>query len=113
MSDHSSTTLRTLDCRPGQSTLADAAVADALASGLKGWSRTASGDGIQKTFQFTDYYRTIAFVNAIAWIANLQDHHPDLDVRYNRCGVTWSTHDAGGITQNDLICAARVDALGG
>ena len=113
MSDHSSTTLRTLDCRPGQPKLADAAVADSFASGLKGWSRTPSGEGIQKTFQFTDYYRTIAFVNAIAWIANQQDHHPDLDVRYNRCGVTWSTHDAGGITLNDLICAARVDALGG
>ena len=113
MSDHSSATLRTLDCRPGQSKLADAAICDALTAGLPGWSRTPSGDAIQKTFQFTDYYRTIAFVNAIAWIANQQDHHPDLDVRYNRCGVAWSTHDAGGVTLNDLICAARVDALGG
>ena len=113
MSDHSSITLRTLDCRPSQPKLSDAAISDALTAGLPGWSRTPSGDSIQKTFQFTDYYRTIAFVNAIAWIANQQDHHPDLDVRYNRCGVTWSTHDAGGITLNDLICAARVDALGG
>ena len=112
MSEFSATTLRTLDCRPGQPKLADASIAEALHT-LRGWSRTADGDAIQKTYSFTDYYRTMAFVNAVAWIANQQDHHPDLDVRYNRCGVTFCTHDAGGITLNDLICAARVDALGG
>jgi len=48
----------------------------------------------------------------VAWIANRQDHHPDLDVHYNRCGVVFTTHDAGGITLNDLVCAARVEALG-
>ena len=112
MSEYSAPSLRSLDCRPGQTKLADAAISEAMQS-LAGWSRTPSGDGIQKTFPFPDYYRTMAFVNAIAWIANQQDHHPDLDVRYNRCGVTFSTHDAGGITLNDLICAARVDALGG
>ena len=110
MSDHSASTLRILDCRPGQPKLGDDAIATALAT-LPGWSRV--GETLCKTYSFPDYYRTIAFVNAIAWIANRQDHHPDLDVRYNRCGVTWSTHDAGGITLNDLICAARVDALGG
>ena len=112
MSEYSATTLRTLDCRPGQPKLADATIAEVLPA-LPGWSRTAAGDAIQKTYSFTDYYRTMAFVNAVAWIANQQDHHPDLDVRYNRCGVTFCTHDAGGITLNDLICAARVDALGG
>ena len=110
MSEYSATSLRSLDCRPGQKKLDDGAIDSALQS-LAGWSR--NGDTICKTYQFSDYYRTIAFVNAIAWIANRQDHHPDLDVRYNRCGVTFSTHDAGGITLNDLICAARVDALGG
>ena len=97
------------NCRPGVPRLADAAV-DAALPALPGWSRV---DGtLRKTFGFPDYCRTIAFVNAVAWIAGRQDHHPDLDVRYNRCGVTLSTHDAGGVTLNDFICAARIDALG-
>ena len=114
MSELTAVALSTHDCRPGQPRLASETINEALTS-LPGWSlsSTASGDALQKTWQFPDYYRTIAFVNAVAWIANRQDHHPDLDVRYNRCGVTFSTHDAGGITLNDLICAARVDALGG
>ena len=111
MTRHSAVSLRTHDCRPGQPKLADAAIDEALAT-LPGWSRIPGDGALQKTFRFSDYYRTIAFVNAVAWIANQQDHHPDLDVHYNCCGVTFSTHDAGGITLNDLICAARVEALG-
>ena len=109
MTVHSAASLRTHDCRPGQQKLANDVIDDSLVT-LPGWSRV--DNALQKTFSFPDYYRTVAFVNAVAWIANQQDHHPDLDVRYNRCGVTFSTHDAGGITLNDLICAARVDALG-
>ena len=114
MSEWNAASLREHDCRPGKPRLDGASITEALSS-LPGWSRstTATGDALHKTFQFTDYYRTIAFVNALAWIANQQDHHPDLDVRYNRCGVSFSTHDAGGITLNDLICVARVEALGG
>lgn len=109
MTAYSAESLRAHDYRPGQPKLADAAVDEALAT-LPGWSRI--DDSVRKIYRFPDYFRTIAFVNAVAWIANQQDHHPDLDVRYNRCGVTFSTHDAGGITRNDLICAARVEALG-
>ena len=109
MTADSAASLRNHDCRPGRPKLADAAIDEVLAT-LPGWSRL--DNALQKTYRFPDYYRTIAFVNAVAWIANQQDHHPDLDVRYNRCGVTFSTHDAGGITHNDLICAARIDALG-
>ena len=90
-------------------------IAPLLAKDFRVTAMSLAGMGAsdwRETYRFTDYYRTIAFVNAIAWIANQQDHHPDLDVRYNRCGVAFSTHDAGGITLNDLICAARVDALG-
>ncbi len=53
----------------------------------------------------------MAFVNAIAYIAHREDHHPDLGVQYNRCAVTYSTHSAGGVTLNDLICAARVESV--
>jgi 4a-hydroxytetrahydrobiopterin dehydratase len=64
-----------------------------------------------KTFEFPDYYRTMAFVNALAYIAHCEDHHPDLGVHYNRCVVRFSTHDVGGLSENDFICAAKVEAL--
>ena len=66
---------------------------------------------IEKTFAFRNYHETIAFVNALAWIAHTEDHHPELRVTYDRCVVRFSTHSAGGITRNDFICAAKADAL--
>jgi 4a-hydroxytetrahydrobiopterin dehydratase len=68
---------------------------------------------LSKTFRFADYYQTMAFVNALAWIAHQEDHHPDLSVHYNRVVVHFSTHDAGGLTLNDFICAAKTEALQG
>lgn len=62
------------------------------------------------TFKFDNYYQTMAFVNVIAQIAHQQDHHPDLEVSYNRCTVTYTTHSVGGITINDFICAAKINA---
>jgi 4a-hydroxytetrahydrobiopterin dehydratase len=80
---------------------------------LSGWK--LHGDdadvAIEKTFAFNNYLRTMAFVNAIAYIAEQQDHHPELLVRYNTCSVRFNTHDVQGITQSDLACAALVDAL--
>jgi 4a-hydroxytetrahydrobiopterin dehydratase len=76
---------------------------------LPGWK--FSRGAIAKTFRFPGYAKTIAFVNAVAAIAQREDHHPDLAVHYDHCAVTWSTHSAGGITMNDIICAAQVDAL--
>ncbi len=69
------------------------------------------GQGLTKTFSFEDYHRTMAFVNALAFMAHRQDHHPDLGVHYDRCVVRYSTHDVGGLSENDFICAARADAL--
>ncbi|GAA5787107.1 putative pterin-4-alpha-carbinolamine dehydratase [Chitiniphilus shinanonensis] len=68
---------------------------------------------LEKTFRFKNFHETMAFANAVAWIAHQQDHHPDLEVSYSRCKVAWCTHSAGGLTRNDFICAARVDALQG
>lgn len=76
---------------------------------VDGW--TAQGGAISKTFQFKDYYHTMAFVNAVAWIAHGEDHHPDMEVGYNQCVVRYSTHSAGGLTEKDFNCAAKVDAL--
>ncbi len=89
-----------------------AALVAALAR-LDGWRLTGDGAdvAIEKTYTFADYYETITFVNALAFIANAQDHHPDLSVHYNRCVVRFNTHDVGGISDTDFECAAQVDAL--
>ena len=80
---------------------------------LAGWQ--LAGDGpdvaIGKTYSFANYYETISFVNAVAFIANAQDHHPDLSVHYNRCVVSFNTHDVKGLSDTDFECAALVDAL--
>ncbi|MBL8347969.1 MAG: 4a-hydroxytetrahydrobiopterin dehydratase [Rubrivivax sp.] len=77
---------------------------------VPGW---AVVDGmLERRFEFADFHRTMAFVNAVAWIAHREDHHPDLIVGYDRCTLRYRTHSAGGITINDFICAAKVDALG-
>jgi 4a-hydroxytetrahydrobiopterin dehydratase len=95
-------------CRPRTGALADDDIAAQLAV-LPGWRR--EGDAVARTFHFADYYETIAFVNALAWIVHAEDHHPELAVGYDRCAVRFSTHSAGGISDNDFICAAKADAL--
>ncbi len=78
-----------------------------------GWR--LSGDGaavaIEKAFTFVNFHETMAFVNAVAFVAHQQDHHPDLSVHYSRCVVRFNTHDVGGISETDFDCAAMVDAL--
>ena len=76
---------------------------------LNGWEK--KGDAIRKTFSFKNYYETMAFVNASAWVSHREDHHPDMMVGYNQCRVTYSTHAVGGLSENDFICAAKLDAL--
>ncbi len=77
--------------------------------GLPGW-RYLNGR-IEKTFSFQNYYQTTAFVNAVTWIAHTEDHHPDIEFGYKACTVRYSTHSIQGISENDLICAAKVDLL--
>lgn len=90
--------------------LAEARVRELLLE-VPGWELTEDGHALGKTFAFEDYYRTMAFVNALAFMAHRQDHHPDLGVHYDRCVVRYSTHDVGGLSENDFICAAKADAL--
>jgi len=82
---------------------------DGHLAALPGWALAA--DRIEKRFDFRDYHATLEFVNAVAWIAHREDHHPDLSVHYNHCDVVWSTHSAGGVTLNDVICAAKIERL--
>jgi 4a-hydroxytetrahydrobiopterin dehydratase len=76
---------------------------------LKGW--LLEGNALVKLYPFTNYYHTMAFVNALAWISHREDHHPDLMVGYNQCRVKYTTHAVGGLSENDFICAAKCDAL--
>jgi len=104
-----STDLTTLRCKPREGApLPEAEIRHNLA-GLEGWS--LEGGAIGKTYKFPDHHHTMAFVNAVAWISHREDHHPDLAVGYDRCTVRYSTHSVGGISINDFICAAKVDAL--
>jgi len=66
---------------------------------------------LAKLYPFANYYQTMAFVNALAWISHREDHHPDLEVGYNKCRVQYATHAIGGLSENDFICAAKADAL--
>lgn len=76
---------------------------------LQGWEQ--EGKLIAKTYSFKDYYQTMSFVNATAWISNREDHHPDIVVSYNKCRVSYMTHAIDGLSENDFICAAKIDAL--
>lgn len=102
--------LNSLHCKPleGQPPMAAAQI-DSYLVRVGGW---ALRDGaIEKTYRFGNFHETMAFVNALAWIAHAEDHHPDLALGYDRCTVRFNTHSVGGISINDFICAAKVDAL--
>jgi 4a-hydroxytetrahydrobiopterin dehydratase len=75
------------------------------------WHLADDGRTLRRELRFPDFYRTMDFVNALANVANAEDHHPDLELGYNYCNVRLSTHDAGGLTERDFICAAKLDAL--
>ena len=76
-----------------------------------GWKLNGDSTVISKSFEFKDFYRTMSFVNALAHIANIEDHHPDLEVGYNYCRVRYSTHSVKGLSDNDFICAAKIEQL--
>jgi 4a-hydroxytetrahydrobiopterin dehydratase len=106
-------TLRDQSCRPreGESALTRDAAARLLAE-VPGWTLNEAANGIERTFRFKDFHETMAFVNALAFIVHREDHHPDLAVGYNRCTVRFSTHSVKGLSENDFICAAKINALG-
>jgi 4a-hydroxytetrahydrobiopterin dehydratase len=77
----------------------------------KDWKTAKDSKSLSRSLKFKDFYRTMSFVNAVAYIANSEDHHPDLEVGYDHCRVTYSTHSIGGLSVNDFICAAKLDRL--
>jgi 4a-hydroxytetrahydrobiopterin dehydratase len=82
-----------------------------LLTELPGWSVNETATELRREFKFDSYARTIAFANMVAFLAERQDHHPDLEVGWGRCVVRYSTHSVNGLSENDFICAAKIDAL--
>lgn len=78
---------------------------------LPGWEFGPNGGDIRKQFKFDNFVHALAFVNALGWVAERENHHPDLDLGWGRCLVRFSTHDVGGLSMNDFICAAKTQAL--
>jgi 4a-hydroxytetrahydrobiopterin dehydratase len=75
------------------------------------WKLDPDGKSIRRAFKFKNFYRTMSFVNAVAHIANVEGHHPDLEIGYDYCRMKFTTHAIGGLSDNDFICAAKVDDL--
>lgn len=104
--------LLTLSCRHLEQAASQEEVAAAL-SVLTDWK--IDGGQLVRTFGFRDYHQTLAFVNAMAEIIHREDHHPELVIGYNRCTVRYHTHSVnagkGGLSENDFICAAKIDEL--
>jgi 4a-hydroxytetrahydrobiopterin dehydratase len=96
--------------KPGTSALPAERVKQLLEQ-LPGWGQRGDARQIVKSFSFKNYHETMAFVNATAWVSHREDHHPDLEVGYNKCTVCYSTHSVGGLSENDFICAAKIEAL--
>jgi 4a-hydroxytetrahydrobiopterin dehydratase len=88
------------------------AEADALRGELhRDWTLAADAKSLKRSYKFKDFFRTMSFVNAVAHIANVEDHHPDLELGYDYCRIAYTTHAIGGLSQNDFICAAKIDRL--
>lgn len=96
--------------RKGEPVLAESRLADLL-SAVNGWTVAADGKSISKDFKFKDFDEAIRFASSIAAMANAANHHPELEIGYGHCTIHWSTHVIGGLSVNDFICAAKVDAM--
>lgn len=95
-------------CEGGVPPFPDAEVRKHLET-LEGWK--LENGFITKIYNFKNYYQTMAFVNAAAWISHREDHHPDMEVGYNQCKVRYITHAIQGLSENDFICAAKLESL--
>jgi 4a-hydroxytetrahydrobiopterin dehydratase len=101
---------RCTTCQAGMPTLSEAEITEKLQS-LNDWAYDETQKCICRSFQFKGFYKTMAFANAIAWVAHTEKHHPDMHISYNTLQLNYTTHEADGVTKNDIICARMVDEL--
>ena len=102
---------RCVPCEGGAAPYTAEMARAALAELDPAWRLGADAGHIAREFRFKDFYRVMSFVNALAHVANLEDHHPDLELGYNYCRVRYTTHAIRGLSENDFICAAKIDRL--
>jgi 4a-hydroxytetrahydrobiopterin dehydratase len=102
---------RCAPCEGGIAALSRAAAEEVLQRLDEAWQLSLDATSIQREFRFRDFLRTMSFVNALAHIANLEDHHPDLEIGYGYCRVRLTTHAIKGLSENDFIVAAKIDQL--
>ena len=98
-------------CAPQRGPALSHEAAETLLGQIAGWVMSAGAKEIRRTFTFEDYGASMAFANAVAWIAHREDHHPDMTVGYDKVTVVFATHSVSGLSENDFICAAKIDAL--
>lgn len=101
-------------CRPcegGVEPLSAEQTTELLRALHEDWVLSEDGLEISRGFEFPAYGRTLAFANAVAWIAISEGHHPVLTISYGRCDVSYTTHAINGLSDNDIICAAKIDRL--
>jgi 4a-hydroxytetrahydrobiopterin dehydratase len=98
-------------CKGGAPALTPSEAATLLGELHGDWKVAPDSKSLTRSLKFKDFYRTMSFVNALAHIANIEDHHPDLEVGYGYCRVAYSTHAIGGLSENDFICAAKIDRI--
>jgi 4a-hydroxytetrahydrobiopterin dehydratase len=104
------TTIRCVGCEGGIPVMTKDEVKEYLTQ-IPLWTLSPDGKTISRNYAFKNFYQTMAFVNAVAWVANQENHHPDLEVGYNYCRIKFFTHAVDGLTQNDFICAAKINLL--
>jgi 4a-hydroxytetrahydrobiopterin dehydratase len=98
-------------CHGGVSALSAGEARSMLDRLLSGWQLAEDGKALKREFKFADFYRAMSFVNAVAHIANAEDHHPDIECGWGYVRIRYQTHAIGGLHENDFICAAKIDAL--
>ena len=85
--------------------------AETMLADIPGWELSADATTLTRRFEFKGFYKCVSFINAMAWIANSENHHPDFSAGYNYCEVNFTTHAIGGLSENDFICAAKINEL--
>ena len=105
--------LRKKKCKPCEGGILPMTLEEAqeMQAEVPSWEVIDDGQAIRRQFNFGNHYEAMAFVNAVAWISHREDHHPSTSVGYGRCELVYSTHAVEGLTENDFICASKVDAL--
>ena len=98
-------------CEGGVAALTKAQAEELRTQLEAGWKLSDDARSIRREFSFKDFYRAMSFTNAIAHVANIEDHHPDIEVGWGYCRVVYRTHAIQGLSENDFICAAKIDRI--